>query len=382
MIKRVVALSLVLGLASVAQGAVNVELVPSGSTVEVYLSQTEAASQWLRLVEFRFGATDPALTVSNFQWDIGAVGHYKDEGLATGPDGVAVAYAQLAETPAEQALLPATGSSLRVATFEVTCNGPDPEYLLDVLNAGAGVNDLNGTVSYGFGMAPGDDITYLNPPGDMTGGNIMFPCALPPVVSKWESVKVHDFILSEVPPNDIPVPLEAADDLFVEPRDGGIDLVIVTFSGAVDRAAAENPANISIVGCGFPAPPDLSGHSWVPTLRADDVTLEIAITPTLPDQAKYTFTLSNQTSTGGAVTVNTQRVMTGLVGDIDGNSTVNALDLSAVRAAITTDFGFGAGVVVLTAPQAIRTDLDTSGVVNALDLSLDRAKTGNFALCP
>ena len=177
MIRRVVALSLVLGLASVAQGAVNVELIQNGSTVEVYLSQDEATPHLLRLVEFRFGATDPALTVSGFQWDIGAAGHYKDEDLAGGPDGVAVAYALMAEDAGAQATLPATGSSLKVGSFQVTCPDPgDPEYVLDVLDPGQVNGDFNATVSYGFGMVLGDDITYLNPPGGMTGGNIMFQC--------------------------------------------------------------------------------------------------------------------------------------------------------------------------------------------------------------
>ena len=192
MIKRGLALSLVLGLASIVQADAVLEIdvpahtCPGTVTVELFLKQSPVGDDALvRLVQLNADATDPALTLSNFQWNFGAVGHYKDSDFTTGPAGVSAAYyyensADLGPNPAAQLNLPGDGTRVSIATLDVTVPGVGP-YTLDLVNAG-GDNDTSGVVSFGFGLDPvpdDDPVTYWRAnEADLTGGNYSL-CGLP-----------------------------------------------------------------------------------------------------------------------------------------------------------------------------------------------------------
>ena len=168
MFKRGLALSLVLGLASVAQAGAVLEFVvpPYGAgdtvSVDIVLKQDPVGSNVLiRLAELHMDDTDPALGLSNFQWAFGAVGHYKDEALAGGPEGVACAYyyevpGDLGPNPGAQLTLPGNGSSVLIGTIDVTLPDPfDQPAWLNVLNADDADPDLSALVAFGFDL--GDD---------------------------------------------------------------------------------------------------------------------------------------------------------------------------------------------------------------------------------
>ena len=227
MIRRGLALGLVLGLASVAQAGVVIDLQPTtpapyaqGSTVtvEAYLYQAPAGvDQDLRLVEMRFTSTDPALTVQNFLWDAGFVvpGHYKDEDLVLGPSGVAVAYtyvnpAELGPNPAAQVTLPGDGTPVLVATMEVVMPGADGTYTLDVANATAPNDDLDATVCYGFGLDVGDPVTCMSPGSGVTGGTVDLEVSAAPLAVLTEASPAAEFTLPRTQGNVVKLTFDRA----------------------------------------------------------------------------------------------------------------------------------------------------------------------------
>ena len=169
MIRRGLALSLVLGVAAIARADAIVEfgasysanpLNPAGYydpgeavTVDVYVTQVGGAEHLLRLVQFNLTGTNAALSIDTVTLDASA-GHYLDADLAGGPAGIASAYyytdpGDLGPNAA-QLVMPA-GGSVKVATLDITLPGAAGDYVLDLLNAGETDAELHGRVSYGFG---------------------------------------------------------------------------------------------------------------------------------------------------------------------------------------------------------------------------------------
>ncbi len=207
MFKRGLAMSLVLGVASVVYADVEVRLVPTPSanpynppgmydvgetdiSVDVYLSQTPGAEDWLlRHVQFNLDGTDASLLAGVSMpvthspsagdirfWDFSSVaacagdveqcgaGHYIDDSNAAGPKGVAISYYSTVASPvipddtdenaAAQIVLPADGSCVHVGVVNVSIPAGGP-YTLDLVNIAEVDPELAGRVSYGFGLAAG-----------------------------------------------------------------------------------------------------------------------------------------------------------------------------------------------------------------------------------
>ena len=135
---RVLSLSVVLALATTARAGAVVELVfaksasefnPQGAylpgeivNMEIRLADSSVGGdRLLRLVQLNFDAMDVNLNIQSFQWQFGAAGHYKDEALDSGPEGVAIAYYfvdsdELGPNPTAQTVLPGNGSAVLGAT--------------------------------------------------------------------------------------------------------------------------------------------------------------------------------------------------------------------------------------------------------------------------
>ena len=408
MIKRGLALSLVLGVASIARGEA-VDIVPQSSanplnpagtydpgepvTVDVNISQVGGSEHLLRLVQFNLTNTATEFSIDPIAWEA-STGHYLDVNPAGGPPGVAAAYyyevnTDLGPNPSAQLAMPA-GGSVKVATLNITMPSMPGSYLLDLMNAGEADPELHARVSYGFGCDevgalcdnaldhPDEtlDVTFVEAGVGLTDGTYMFTVANEAGIAKWESIKHYPFILEEMGPMDIGLEI-LADGTFSEPRVDGVTKITVTFSGPVDRTRAENVANIVIDGCSLMTPVDVSG-TYTPTLRADDMTLDLVFSPSMPGETVYEITLNNQQTVGGRdVTGNTMRTFAVLFGDQDPTNEVAAADLSGIRSLFST----------FTSPSnigSVRADLDLTGEVVAADYSAARSNMGDIALdlCP
>ena len=176
MIKRGLALTLVLGLASIAQADVDIKLAPDcclpDETLDftVSLSQDSGADVYLRMVGLFTYETAAEFTVGPFAWDAAfGTNHYQD----VAQPGLAAAYLGLTTNSAEQVLLPADGSYVEVGTLQITCPHVESTRQLNVLRANGAADDSKSVVSYGFGVAAGDDVTYVRPGAGLTGGVLM-----------------------------------------------------------------------------------------------------------------------------------------------------------------------------------------------------------------
>ena len=241
MIKRGLALSLVLGLASVAQAGAVLEfgVPPYGAgdtvTVDIFLKQDPVGSDVLiRLVELHMDDTDPALGLSNFQWAFGAVVHYKDADLAGGPAGVACAYyyevpGDLGPNPGAQLTLPGNGSSVLIGTIDVTLPDPfDQPAYLNVLNADDADPDLVSLVAFGFDL--GDDPVTAWRASDLSlsGGLYLFePSTACTLVS---SAPPHDGSLWRTANNCMELTCDAG-CVLAEPGAGEVEIVELLAGG-------------------------------------------------------------------------------------------------------------------------------------------------------
>lgn len=183
MFRRGLALTLVLGMASVVQAGAVLEAVPSPSsnpynpcgyydvgevvTVEFFLNQAPPdVDQELRMVHVRLDGTDAALGLGSFAWDSTfATAHYTDVDPAAGPAGVSAAYTYEVDTdlgpnPAAQLTLPGGGSAVSIGTMDVTMPGTAGDYILDTTGS---------EVSFGFEIAADPTaVTYWSTGGTTT----------------------------------------------------------------------------------------------------------------------------------------------------------------------------------------------------------------------
>ena len=352
MIKRGLALSLVLGLASIAQAGAVVDLVPpcdpcaggATVTVDILLNQDTGSDVYVRLAELHMDDTDPALVLSNFQWAFGAVGHYKDEDLAGGPAGVACAYyyevvGDLGPNPGAQLLLPADGSQVLIGAVDVTLPLADGAYTLDVMNADESDPDLNAVVAFGFDLGDDPVTSWRAFDGNLTGGQV--------------AINVGSAAISYV--SSAPagaLPGEALASTLPRLTD---NIVKLTFSGNVPAvpAAGEIEINELLAAGGFGA--DLSASFSFAIDGGDPTVLVIQDTSnTLQNETWYA--IRNLGAWAGVSNFEVQYAL--VYGDSDDNARTDALDVNNIW--------LNRGD---PAPPDSRQDVDANGRVDALDVN-------------
>ena len=178
-----------------------------------------------------------------------------------------------------------------------------------------------------------------------------------PWIVSWGSAADHG-ALGEVV---LPIP---DDGTFSDPRNGGIQTLLVEFSEAI------NPANftsesVQIAGIDIDgADVNLSGIDISTSTRDGDTVGVIEFSDTLPDAARYIVRVEGVTDAAGNPLIgDNDRIMTALIGDAWGDLRVNNTDLGAVRFMRDN----GPDPLDPTDANAIRTDVWTDGSVNNTD---------------
>lgn len=191
MLKRGLALSLVLSVGSIVQAGALVELVPSGSTnpfnpcgsfsagemvtVSVMLSQTPTgADQYLRMVQLDLANSDPALGSPSAMTWTATVNHFpfvQDSRLSNTYHGDLV-IPDLELNTVDQFLLPFDGTAVEVLVFDITMPGASGSYTLDVLNSSDTDVDRGGQIRFGYGLGVTPLTTWRG--SELSGGSITF----------------------------------------------------------------------------------------------------------------------------------------------------------------------------------------------------------------
>ena len=172
---------------AVAQADAYVELVPTplgpyfgGEDVhiDVWVSADTGAEELVRYFQLSFLANDPQLEVTGFAFDYSSL--IAGDAYTAYPDLPlpAAAYTLLGPVPGYIWTLPADGSALCMAQFEVALPatvGEDP-LILDVMNYTPEAGDFSANISTGF---PPDSTDWMAMDGTMHGGQLDFSTYVP-----------------------------------------------------------------------------------------------------------------------------------------------------------------------------------------------------------
>lgn len=181
-------------------------------------------------------------------------------------------------------------------------------------------------------------------------------------INEWQSVNLHSGV-----PGGLPI----TDDTFVEPRQGGIRQIEVLFAEAINVTNLSSAVTVTGVNASGPVSLASLGITTNVAIGGAGDTLVVTFANgggavALPDVAKWRFTLNTGVISGvasGAVlgtSAPTSRVITGLVGDLDGNGRVTGRDLNE----ITNTTAFEA-----TISACVRADIDGNAQLDNADLN-------------
>lgn len=209
------------------------------------------------------------------------------------------------------------------------------------------------------------DDTWDERAGKVTSFSFNLGTFTPPeeqlVVTGWQSVNQH---------NNVARGLNIADNTFVEPRQSGIRQIEVQFAEPV---TVTNPATaVTITG--------VNQAGVVSSLASLGITPNVILTggdklvitftnggspAALPNGAKWRFTLNPAVISGTSGSVLTlsaanTRIITGLIGDFDGNGRVTGTDLNR----IATTAAFDPGIA-----DCLRADIDGDGQIGTSDIA-------------
>lgn len=189
----------------------------------------------------------------------------------------------------------------------------------------------------------------------------------PPIILEWFSANTHGRGVGEVA---LPI---ADDGIFTEPRDGGVQRLLVTFNEAVDPASLV-PAGVRIAGNNAAGQAiDLAGIGVSISWRDGNTTAVLDFTAPLPDFARYLVRLEGiRDPAGNPLLGDNDRIFTALRGDVSGDGRVNATDLSRINAKV------GDPIATNDLLQ-VRADVSMDGRVNVTDLSRAWAFNGRDA---
>ncbi len=246
--------------------------------------------------------------------------------------------------------------------------------------AGVGVYTLSipvssvfaNVISPGQGCAPipADPSTFCAAEAATVGAvvNLQYEVAdscAPATATVWESVGFHgggfaaDWAMAITPRNGSNEPT------FSEPRFSGLSRVVVSFAGGTVDAASAVPGNILVAGVDAGGSPvDLSGVTIGVALQSGDTQMEISFSPALPRDAVYTVALDGVTTCNGtAVAGDTERCMSAVLGDVNGDKRVAANDVGGTSSFVGID-----PIDPVTQPFHARADVNNDGRVRANDV--------------
>lgn len=186
MASRVLALSFLLGIASIANATATINLVPDnpgtygaleydpGEVLNVSVMVDNPSQEInLRLIQWDVSGSDSALTFNDTTGDfipnfVFTLNEFDNALYATFPTYpvVSAAYQGQSANPLFQFGVPAGGSA-STGTINLTLPTAPGDYLLDIFNSGNTDNNLGASLLFGFGVLPGDDITVWR--GDLLG---------------------------------------------------------------------------------------------------------------------------------------------------------------------------------------------------------------------
>jgi hypothetical protein len=150
---------------------------------------------------------------------------------------------------------------------------------------------------------------------------------------------------------DVDLPLTGK--LGVECRSGGAQgnfTLVLRFTDKLNSAG-----NVSVTGVG--------SVSGTPTINGNTITVNLT---GVANAQKIVVTLTNVTDKGGRTLAKATVPMGILLGDVDGNKTVNNMDVNNV----TAKLGATAGLT------NFRDDVDTSGSINQTDVNITQGQVG------
>jgi hypothetical protein len=184
-----------------------------------------------------------------------------------------------------------------------------------------------------------DTITF-----ELDGGIAVLPTLAAAHSRKDHSGTEYDITLLPVGPSN------------VESRMGGVDRLILEFSGAVALTCGDIQVNAGTATCGGTA--DLGGNVWEVTLvgAADDECVQYEVINVVT----------------GPATVTARNIL----GDAEGGGGVNIGDLAAIKGNIV------GGTLVVVDGTSFRQDVNLSGGLNIGDLASTKTQIGGGAVCP
>jgi hypothetical protein len=240
---------------------------------------------------------------------------------------------------------PASNGGSAITGYTVTCNPggitasgmTSPMVVTGLTNGTAATCSLTARNAIGSGLASSTATTTpsLNPA---------------PVLVSAFSRKFH----GGLGPFDLELGIteSISQQVTVEPRSVGSGHVIVfRFNQSIVEAGTATVVDA--------APANIGSIASVSVQNNTDVVVTLA---GIPDSQRVTVTLGNVNNAGGSYPVS----MGFLVGDVTGNRSVNAGDISAIKARINQTLG----------PNNFRFDLNTSGAIDGRDVSMVKARAG------
>ena len=224
-------------------------------------------------------------------------------------------------------------------------DGQATHRLADLIPVGSGWDLSTNTSSSALGISESGVIVGTGVRNGLTRAYAMVPLLVP---TSAVSRKTH----GSEGTFDIPLPLSGAPG--VECRAGGaggLHTFVVTFSNTVTSGSATLTSGTGAIA----GTPIFSGNTM--SFDVSGVT----------DVQTLTLTLNSVTDSFGQVLAATPISVHMLTGDVNGNKTINATDIGAVKgqsglAATTTNF---------------RADLDANGTVTSSDIGRVKASSGN-----
>jgi hypothetical protein len=178
-------------------------------------------------------------------------------------------------------------------------------------------------------------------------------------ILSWHSAAAHGPAVEEAL-------LEIPDDgTFCEPRASGLSRLVITFSQPIDPASL-TPSSVQV--CGLNAdnePIDLSRVAVTTDVRSGNTVGVAAFDEKLPDGGRYLVRLAGVTdAAGNGLAGDNDRIVTALLGDVNGDREVDQADEDAASLLAGTE------PIHAGSTEQVRADVNPDGRIDGLDVGM------------